>query len=173
MPTEHAAPVLVRAAVENLHQRPDQAGLYPRVLVRVHAARSSQGITDQATWRRKYDVCADAVRAARVRPERARQRLGDPPLDTPRWNRDNVRNERIRGYRCKDIRQTSDQHVGTLCTVQSQRHATPRLGDGPDDTDPIAVARGFERNSWEATQLSGWERGSREAHLPRADAGDV
>lgn len=71
MPTERAAPVLVRAAVDDLHQRPDHAGFYPRVLVRVHAARSSEGITDQATWRRQYDVCADAVRAARVRPERA------------------------------------------------------------------------------------------------------
>ena len=88
-------PRLREALVDDVQQRPHRSLRQPRVRGRARSRRGRHRAEDQPAREREVDVRADAVRAARRRPEPRRESLGQPPLDPARRDGDDLRRERI------------------------------------------------------------------------------
>ena len=125
MSRERRAPLLRRALVDGLEQRPDQPVGTPRIVVGLDTSGTSQGVGDQRRRVWEPHVGAHAVLLAGRRAEDVGQPLRDPPLDTPGRNRDDLGRERVARRLTKHLSEPVDQPVGALGPVDMQHVAPP------------------------------------------------
>ena len=111
---EGPEPGFLERGADHLQERPHRPLCHPGIGLFLYARPGSERGRDQGAREREVDVRANPVTTAGSGTERVRQLLGQPALDTPRGDRYELLDHRVRGGDLEQFTQHCHEEVGPL-----------------------------------------------------------